>query len=174
MYTGQQYLDNETALNDASFGNRPCRASLFAGTGVIKLACEKISVLIQATLSNLEIAPQGPPQLNLDVDRIFTVGQRVANFLLEIVAHKDMQPPVDAERFAQIVDIVQSFKTRVWHDTDHVGRQLKGVGRVGSNHLVTAKLTTYARIINSSPSALEMAMSRAAPYGSGLLKDIRT
>ena len=72
------------------------------GTGVIKLACEKISVLIQATLSNFEIAPQGPPQLNLDVDRIFIVGQRVANFLLEIVAHKDMQPAVSAERFAQV------------------------------------------------------------------------
>lgn len=75
---------------------------------------------------------------------------------------------------AQIVNIVQAFKTRVWHDTDHVGRQLKGVGRVGANHLVAAKLTTYARIISSSPSALEMAMSRTAPYGSGLLKDIRT
>lgn len=140
--------------------------------GAIKTTAEKVSVLIQATLSNYEIAPSGPTQLAMDVDRIFIVGQRVANFLLAVVELPALQPTITAERFQQVMDIAQGLKTRLWHDSEHIGRQLGGIGRVGANKLANHKLTTYSRLVQASTSELEKASGRNTGQGKVLLKEL--
>lgn len=152
-------------------GQDPIRFPI-KGTGTIKTVPEKVSVLVQATLSNFAIAPEGPGQLVRDVDVIFLAGRRISNLLLDLISHRDTKP-ADSATFEQAARLVQAFRTRLWYDSKFVSKQIGGVGIKHASALVKAQLTSYQRLANSSSAAIEMACNQRAPFGSTVLKKLK-
>jgi ATP-dependent DNA helicase HFM1/MER3 len=124
----------------------------------------KINCLIQAFLGCL---PIHEPSLKQDVLRIMWVGKRVTSALVQyLLQHPHYQALVSA------ITLAKCFHCKLWENSPHMSRQLKGIGTALSSLLVASNKTSFQSIIEANPRDLESILNRPPPTGDKLIAEV--
>ena len=123
----------------------------------VKTASDKIAVLIHATLASVIISEFNIQQ---DVNLIFKILPRIGSALVQILEYK--------QYFVTLKNaylFLQSIRTRMWHNSKLVSRQVERIGLNSAQLLAKAGFTTFASIKKADPRNLEVILKRHAPFG---------
>ncbi|CAG2226282.1 HFM1 [Mytilus edulis] len=120
----------------------------FPIVGKIKTKQMKVNVLIQAALGCLMVQDFS---LQQDTTRIFRAANRISRCLLELLWLRN-----DFKALLSSVQIMKSFRARLWEDSKYVTKQLDGIGPTLSNALVNAGITSFQKIEDTNPRELEL------------------
>ncbi|XP_071159837.1 probable ATP-dependent DNA helicase HFM1 [Mytilus edulis] len=129
----------------------------FPIVGKIKTKQMKVNVLIQAALGCLMVQDFS---LQQDTTRIFRAANRISRCLLELLWLRN-----DFKALLSSVQIMKSFRARLWEDSKYVTKQLDGIGPTLSNALVNAGITSFQKIEDTNPRELELIVNRHPPFG---------
>ena len=124
----------------------------------------KINCLIQAFLGCLPIHESS---LKQDVLRIMWTGKRVTNALVQYLLQ---QPHYRA--LVSAVTLAKCFHCKLWENSPHMSRQLKGIGAALSSMLAVSNKTSFQSIIESNPRDLESILNRPPPTGDNLKAEV--
>jgi ATP-dependent DNA helicase HFM1/MER3 len=124
----------------------------------------KINCLIQAFLGCLPIHESS---LKQDVLRIMWIGKRVTNALAQyLFQHPYYQALVSA------ITLAKCFHCKLWENSPHMSRQLRGIGAALSSMLAVSNKTSFHSIIESNPRDLESILNRPPPTGDNLKAEV--
>lgn len=124
----------------------------------------KINCLIQAVLGCL---PIHEPSLKQDVLRIMWVGKRVTNALAQYL----LQRP-HYQALVSAITLAKCFHCKLWENSPHMTRQLKGIGAALSSMLAVSNKTTFQSVIEANPRDLESILNRPPPTGDNLKAEV--
>jgi len=124
----------------------------------------KINCLIEASLGCLPIHESS---LKQDVLRIMWIGKRVTNALSQYLLQ---QPHYRA--LVSAITLAKCFHCKLWENSPHMSRQLKGIGAALSSMLVVSNKTSFQSIIESNPRDLESILNRPPPTGDNLKAEV--
>lgn len=119
---------------------------------------EKIFVLIQAVLGSLEIKD---PALRQEGQHIMAALGRVLSGLALSLIDKRHYSPLKCA-----LQLQQSVAQKVWFNSQHLVRQLEGIGQKFSSVLTGMGLGTFEAIQQAAPNRIETVLSRRPPFGS--------
>ena len=126
----------------------------------VKTASDKASVLIHATLSSVQISEFNIQQ---DVNQIFKILPRVASALVQVMEYRKFFVTLKNAYL-----LLQSIRTRMWHNSKFVSRQIHRLGQSSASLMARAGFTTFASIRQADPRNLEVVLNRHAPFGNAL------
>lgn len=124
----------------------------------------KINCLIQAFLGCLPIHESS---LKQDVLRIMWTGKRVTNALAQYLLQQSHY-----RSLVSAVTLAKCFHCKLWENSPHMSRQLKGIGAALSSMLVVSNKTSFQSIIESNPRDLESILNRPPPTGDNLKVEV--
>jgi len=124
----------------------------------------KINCLIQAFLGCLPIHESS---LKQDALRIMWIGKRVTNALAQYLLQ---QPHYQA--LVSAFTLAKCFHCKLWENSPHMSRQLKGIGPALSSMLAVSNKTSFQSIIESNPRDLESILNRPPPTGDNLKAEV--
>jgi hypothetical protein len=141
------------------------------GTGCIKTAPEKVSVLLQATLGLLLEGNS----FSMDVSRIWKAAPRVANFLIHFAMHLYKVNPetLSPQTLNSCVQVASSVNCKCWWESPYIARQLEHIGPTLAKLLVDAKLDTHDKLLDTPSTKFEEILNRRTNgFGSKLKQSI--
>jgi ATP-dependent DNA helicase HFM1/MER3 len=143
----------------------------FPISGRIKAVEMKVNCLIQAIFGSLNIQETS---LTQDSNKIMKSGLRVAKCLVEIIYMSvgDKKKKVNYKTLLNSVILYKCFKAKLWHDSPHVAKQLKGIGVKLSTALVDKNITSFNDIKNTNPRDIEFCLKRGPPFGTQLVDEV--
>lgn len=124
----------------------------------------KINCLIQAFLGCLPIHESS---LKQDVLRIMWIGKRVTNAMAQYLLQ---QPHYRA--LVSAITLAKCFHCKLWENSPHMSRQLKGIGAALSSMLAVSNKTSFQSIMESNPRDLESILNRPPPTGDNLKAEV--
>jgi len=124
----------------------------------------KINCLIQAFLGCLPIHESS---LKQDVLRIMWIGKRVTNAMAQYLLQ---QPHYQA--LVSAVTLAKCFHCKLWENSPHMSKQLKGIGAALSSLLAVSNKTSFQSLIESNPRDLESILNRPPPTGDNLKAEV--
>lgn len=125
----------------------------------------KINCLIQAFLGCL---PIHEPSLKQDVLRIMWIGKRVTNALAQyLLQHPHYRALLSA------ITLAKCFHCKLWENSPHMSRQLRGIGAALSSMLVASNKTSFQSILEANPRDLESILNRPPPIGDNLKAEVK-
>jgi len=124
----------------------------------------KINCLIQAFLGCLPIHESS---LKQDILRIMWTGKRVTYAMAQYLLQ---QPHYQA--LVSAITLAKCFHCKLWENSPHMSRQLKGIGAALSSMLAVSNKTSFQSIIESNPRDLESILNRPPPTGDNLKAEV--
>ncbi|CAC5418727.1 HFM1 [Mytilus coruscus] len=156
-FTEIQLRTNEKKTLNSLNKDKNRIAIRFPIQGKIKTKQMKVNVLIQAALGCLMVQDFS---LQQDTTRIFRAANRISRCLLELLWLRN-----DFKALLSSVQLMKSFRARLWEDSKYVTKQLDGIGPTLSNALVNAGITSFQKIEDTNPRELELIVNRHPPFG---------
>ncbi|XP_018902147.2 uncharacterized protein [Bemisia tabaci] len=171
LIDAQEYKDIKLRMSDRKTLN-----SLNQKTGVNQLRFPikgkvnsqplKINCLIQATLGCLQLFDAALIQ---ERAKIFRIGKRLTQGLVQLIWLRDNC----YKTLLSAILLAKCFISQLWENSEHVSRQLPGIGPVLSSHLVAARKVTLQDILDSNPRDLEVVLNRLPPFGNNLIDSVK-
>jgi ATP-dependent DNA helicase HFM1/MER3 len=124
----------------------------------------KINCLIQAFLGCLPIHESS---LKQDVLQIMWIGKRVTSALAQYLLQQSHY-----QALVSAITLAKCFHCKLWENSPHMSRQLKGIGAALSSMLAISNKTSFQSIIESNPRDLESILNRPPPTGDNLKAEV--
>lgn len=119
------------ALNTLNRNKNAVPTIRFPMKGKIQSTAMKVNCLIQAALGSL---PVTDPGLSMDTNKIFRSAKRVMSCLVAYVRSSN----VGFKLSISTIQLAKCLEARMWENSDHVARQITGIGATLSVSLVNA------------------------------------
>lgn len=121
--------------------------------GKIKTVFDKVSCLMQSSLSNLTIKDAGLVQ---ECQKMLKLAEKLTKCLSEFIRISENR--LDGGIFRSTLNatiLIQCFQTRLWENSPFVSRQIKKIGTTFSGYLVQAGKNSFDSILETLPRELE-------------------
>jgi ATP-dependent DNA helicase HFM1/MER3 len=129
----------------------------FPRDGKINEREQKLHCLVQATLDGHKFEQW---TLNNEAKTVFSHITRIVRCLAETVAAKGAFVAITST-----LQLVAACKHRMWHDSEHVTRQLPHIGDVMSTALASAGVTSLRALAALDARRIEAIVGRRPPFG---------
>jgi ATP-dependent DNA helicase HFM1/MER3 len=129
----------------------------FPRDGKINEREQKLHCLVQATLDGRKFEQW---TLNNEAKTVFNHITRIVRCLAETVATKGAFAAITST-----LQLVAACKNRMWHDSEHVTRQLPHIGDVMSAALASAGVTSLRALAALDARRIEAIVGRRPPFG---------
>ena len=133
--------------------------------GKVKNSEMKVNILIQTTLGMMFIPDSGLMQ---EVAHLVKLAQRLATCLVELVIHSQERENLVLVKSCYL--LLKSLSSGIWHDSQHLIKQMPRVGPVISSALVKASYTTFTLILAADARQLEVASGKSVPFGNTVMQ----
>ena len=121
-----------------------------------------------------------------DSNQAIKRGQRVAKCLIEICLYlfsmnenqrstsslKITNMDIQFDTFVSAAHLLKAFKSKLWHDSQFVSKQLPKIGNVLSATLVESGLDSFDKLLSANPRDIEFFLKRNPPFGSYLMDEV--
>nr|WJN24854.1 meiosis specific DNA helicase [Pseudozyma flocculosa] len=126
---------------------------------------DKISLLIQAQLSAINLVPLSQPAVGeaspyMDIRRIIPHATRIARAVVDIAIHHR-----DGAACKAALDLARSIAAEAWDGSPAMLRQIDQIGERSIKALANAGITTWQSLARTTPAKIEMILNRHPPFG---------
>ena len=131
----------------------------------VKTAVDKICILAHATLVSLTV-----PEFTFqhDINQIFRLFPRLGSALVQILEYKKFYLSLKNAHL-----LLQSIRTRMWHNSKFVSKQIPKIGQSSAELLVSGGYCSFQSILEANPRHIELVLSRHAPFGNTVINYVR-
>ncbi|KAJ3358463.1 Sec63 [Kappamyces sp. JEL0680] len=132
---------------------------------------QKIFLLIQAAIGGVSIdqskerAGEKSHRLTSDSSLVIRGAERLVRGMVQVFLTKN-----DYRSIIGAIRVAQAISCRMWESSSTKTRQIEGVGPQYSKILAKAGIVSFAALLDTEPSRLEVLVSRNPPFGSKVIE----
>lgn len=140
----------------------------------ISLPSHKVYIIIQAEIGAQEFPLDQNFQklktsLMQDRSIVFQHCHRIISSMIDCLIYKE-----DGKGLINALDLARCLRARVWEGSAHELRQLEGLGPVAVRKLVKYGVRNLKMMEEMQPHQIESALSRNPPFGTNMLKLVKS